>query len=161
MPRIIRTVSLILLIFTVGITAAANTTAAPSAAFKVLHSFSGTDGGSPDALIQGADGYFYGSAAIGVDVNTCDPDGCGTLFKSDSAGHFAALHIFHASDGYSPTGLVQGSDGNFYGTAERGASPPAAVPALFSGSTLRETSPCCMPLSGDLPAATVPDQPPT
>jgi len=77
-----------------------------SAQFKVLHSFSDTDGASPTGLIQTADGFFYGSAANGGDVNACSPDGCGTLFKSDSAGNVTVLHVFHASDGYSPTGLV-------------------------------------------------------
>ena len=94
-----------------------------SAQFKVLHSFSGTDGASPNALIQTADGFFYGSAANGGDVNACSPDGCGTLFKSDSAGNVTVLHVFHASDGYSPTGLVKGSDGNFYGTTASGGQP--------------------------------------
>jgi uncharacterized repeat protein (TIGR03803 family) len=72
---------------------------AASAQFKVLHNFSGADGASPNALIQSADGFFYGSAANGGDVNACSPDGCGTLFKSDSAGNVTVLHVFHASDG--------------------------------------------------------------
>jgi hypothetical protein len=46
-----------------------------SAQFNVLHSFNGVDGGSPNALIQTADGFFYGSAANGGDVNACNPDG--------------------------------------------------------------------------------------
>lgn len=91
--------------------------------YTLLHSFSGPDGGSPTGLIQTADGTFYGAAVLGGDVNTCDPDGCGTLFKTDSAGHFTVLHVFHASDGYHPTGLVQGLDGNFYGTSVSGGQP--------------------------------------
>jgi uncharacterized repeat protein (TIGR03803 family) len=91
--------------------------------YTLLHSFSGADGGSPTGLIQTADGTFYGAAVLGGDTTACDPDGCGNLFKIDSAGHFTVLHVFHATDGYHPTGLVKGSDGNFYGTTESGGQP--------------------------------------
>lgn len=96
---------------------------APSQTYTVLHSFTGPDGGSPTGLIQTSDGTFYGAAVLGGDFTSCDPDGCGTLFKTDSAGHFTILHEFHATDGYHPTGLVQGADGNFYGTTESGGQP--------------------------------------
>jgi len=89
-------------------------TAATVPGFKVLHSFMGVDGGAPNSLIQATDGFFYGSAANGGDVNSCPTDGCGLLFKSDSTGHLTILHVFHATDGYLPTGLVHGSDVNFY-----------------------------------------------
>ena len=99
------------------------TAAALSQTYTVLHSFSGPDGGSPTGLIQTSDGSFYGAAVIGGDTTACDPDGCGNLFKIDSAGRFTVLHVFHATDGYHPTGLVKGSDGNFYGTTESGGQP--------------------------------------
>ena len=89
-----------------------------TAQFTVLHTFSGPDGGSPSGLIQTADGSFYGAAVLGGDVTSCDPDGCGNIFRIDSAGNFTVLHVFHATDGYHPTGLVLGSDGNFYGATE-------------------------------------------
>lgn len=111
-----RTVFLFLLVL-VALTSGA------SAQFTVLHSFSGPDGGSPTGLIQTANGTFYGAAVLGGDVNSCPSDGCGTLFKMDSAGHFTVLHVFHASDGYLPTGLVKGLDGKFYGTAMSGGQP--------------------------------------
>jgi uncharacterized repeat protein (TIGR03803 family) len=123
MRSIIRTLSLFLLIFAaIAMLASGSTSVAPAPAFTVLHSFNGVDGGSPNALLQTADGFFYGSAANGGDVNTCNPDGCGTLFKSDSAGNVTVLHVFHATDGYGPTGLVKGSDGNFYGTTGAGGA---------------------------------------
>src|SRR3989442_1438679 len=112
MNPIIRTLNLFLIVlFAAAVTATTHAAATPP--FTVLHSFDGVDGGSPNALIQTADGFFYGSAGNGGDVNACNPDGCGTLFKSDSAGHVTVLHVFHATDGYGPTGLVKGSDGNF------------------------------------------------
>jgi uncharacterized repeat protein (TIGR03803 family) len=89
---------------------------------QVLHNFTGTDGSSPTGLIQASDGNFYGAGANGGDLNTCSPDGCGTLFKMDTAGNFKLLHVFIASDGLYPTGLVEGSNGRFYGTTEAGGA---------------------------------------
>ena len=102
-----------------------------NAGFQVLHSFSGLDGGSPNALIQASDGFFYGSAATGGDMNNCPPDGCGVLFRMDSTGHIAFRHFFHASDGYLPTGLVLGKDGNFYGTTIAGGQPSGGGGGTF------------------------------
>src|SRR5258708_32972883 len=130
MKPVIKTPSLFLpLLAAIAMIAAAPAIAAP--AFTVLHSFTGVDGGSPNALIQTADGFFYGSAGNGGDVNACNPDGCGTLFKSDSAGHVTVLHVFHATDGYGPTGLVKGSDGNFYGTTSSGGQPSGGGAGVF------------------------------
>jgi len=92
------------------------------AQFTVVHNFSGPDGASPTGLIQ--DGAFlYGAGANGGDVNACAPDGCGVIFRSDLAGKVKVLHTFHATDGYNPTGLVKGKDGNFYGTTLAGGQP--------------------------------------
>jgi uncharacterized repeat protein (TIGR03803 family) len=87
----------------------------PAGAMTILHSFAGgTDGrGSSAALIQGSDGNFYGTTGNG---GTSDN---GTVFMITPAGVETVLHSFAggAADGYSPLGaLIQGSDGNFYGT---------------------------------------------
>ncbi len=92
-------------------------------ALEVLHSFSGTDGGSPNSLLQSSSGLLYGSTAIGGDTSACPSDGCGVLFTLDTNGTFANLHTFHATDGYIPTGLIESSPGNFYGTTEAGGQP--------------------------------------
>jgi uncharacterized repeat protein (TIGR03803 family) len=113
-------VKLGLVLALVGVIAAAPLTSAQATGFKVLHSFSGTDGGSPNALIQTPDGLFYGTAATGGDINSCPSEGCGTVFKSNSTGKVTVLHTFHGSDGSLPTGLMKGSDGNFYGTTNTG-----------------------------------------
>jgi uncharacterized repeat protein (TIGR03803 family) len=106
-----------------AILSSASSAVSASTAVQVLHSFSGGDGGSPNSIVQAADGLLYGSAATGGDVITCAPDGCGTLFKLDGAGSLTVLHVFHSSDGYNPTGLVQAKDGSFYGTTWRGGQP--------------------------------------
>ena len=87
---------------------------------QILHHFSGTDGSSPTGLIQASDGCFYGPGANGGDLQTCSPDGCGTLFKINTAGKFKLLHVFNATDGLQPTGLVEGHNGKFYGTTQTG-----------------------------------------
>jgi len=86
--------------------------------FTDLHSFTADDGADPSGLVQGSDGNFYGvTAARGL-------AGWGTVFKITATGVFTKLYSFMGgSDGGSPRDrLVQGSDGNFYGTTyARGA----------------------------------------
>lgn len=105
--------------------------AGPPNRFRVMHSFSGQDGGSPNALIQASDGLFYGSAATGGDLSACSPDGCGVIFRMDPNGTVTVLHFFHATDGYLPTGLVEGKDGNFYGTATAGGQASGGGGGVF------------------------------
>jgi uncharacterized repeat protein (TIGR03803 family) len=64
-------------------------------------------------LVQGNDGNFYGTTFAGPCY-----DGLGTVFRISPNGDFVSLHSFTGpGDGYAPwAGLVQGSDGNFYGT---------------------------------------------
>jgi uncharacterized repeat protein (TIGR03803 family) len=83
-----------------------------------LHSFNSSDGSEPEAdLIQGTDGNFYGTT-----YNGGGPGGYGTAYKITSAGVFTTLHFFTDDiDGRQIVpGLVQGTDGNFYGTAGGG-----------------------------------------
>ena len=80
----------------------------------ILHSFNGDDGRSPlGALIQASDGNFYGTTRGG------GPDGLGVIYKISAGGTFSVIHQFHETDGfgYSPfSGMVQATDGKFYGT---------------------------------------------
>jgi uncharacterized repeat protein (TIGR03803 family) len=79
----------------------------------VLHSFDSTDGAVPlAALIQGTDGNFYGTTYQGGANNQ------GVAFKMAASGKYTLLHSFAAAtDGLEPeTAMVQGTDGNFYGT---------------------------------------------
>ncbi len=88
---------------------------------SVIYSFSNSvDGNSPDAgLFQGSDGNFYGTAEAG------GSHGVGTFFRITSAGVLTPLHEFGAttSDGQNPyAGIIQGYNGNYYGTTYLGGS---------------------------------------
>ena len=77
------------------------------------------DGSYPRAVIQAADGDFYGTTFMGGASDQM----CGTVFKITSGGDLTTLHKFNHSDGCQPLwGLIQGSDGSFYGTTSRGGS---------------------------------------
>jgi uncharacterized repeat protein (TIGR03803 family) len=88
--------------------------------FTRLHSFTGgDDGAAPQAgLLPGSDGYLYGTAREG------GTDGAGTVFKITTGGAFNRLYSFTGGkDGGQPTAdLVQGNDGNFYGTTLYGGT---------------------------------------
>jgi uncharacterized repeat protein (TIGR03803 family) len=95
----------------------------PSGMLTTLHSFDGTDGASPWAgLVQGTNGNFYGTTEAGGASNACS-GGCGTVFKITPNGTLTTLHSFDSTDGANPTaGLVQATNGNFYGTTEGGGA---------------------------------------
>ena len=97
----------------------------PNGTLATLHRFNGTDGAGPFAdLILGTDGNFYGTTEVGG-VSGCgfNQEGCGTVFKITPNGTLTTLHIFNGTDGSLPEGaLVQGADGNFYGTTFLGGT---------------------------------------
>jgi len=74
------------------------------------------DGQGPGGLVLASDGNFYGVTVSGGVISTNCPYGCGTVFRITSGGALTTLHSFDSTDGYGPSGLIQGVDGNFYGT---------------------------------------------
>jgi uncharacterized repeat protein (TIGR03803 family) len=92
----------------------------PSGTVTFLHEFDKTDGAGPLApVVQGTDGDFYGTTSGGGDAN-----GDGVIFKLTPSGQYTVLHIFNGTtDGKRPdAGLVEATDGNFYGTTTLGGS---------------------------------------
>src|ERR1017187_10266710 len=108
-------------ILTLLVLVAAAPTAGSAQDFVVLHVFRFADGANPTApLIQATDGYFFGTTRNGGEGT-----GVGTIFRIDSLGTLTTLYKFcsqtNCNDGFNPyAGLVQGNDGNFYGTTQDG-----------------------------------------
>jgi uncharacterized repeat protein (TIGR03803 family) len=90
-------------------------TSSPGVVLNVMADFTGSNdaGGIPvGGLVQGSDGNFYGTTTAGG-----SGDGNGTVFKMTPAGVLTTLVSFDGVNGDTPlAGLVQGSDGSFYGT---------------------------------------------
>ena len=91
------------------------------------------------ALIQGTDGNFYGTTSQGGTIYNCDGyGGCGTIFSITPSGTLTMLYIFcsqnSCKDGAVPqAGLVQNTNGMFYGTAGSGANGDGTVFSLSVG----------------------------
>jgi uncharacterized repeat protein (TIGR03803 family) len=100
--------------------------------FNLLHAFSVSDGAYPgSSLLQASDGYFYGTTQGGGDL-TCTGrygPGCGTVFRMDSEGNVVVLYSFTGgTDGSWPeSNLMQGLDGNLYGTTAYGGTSDLGV----------------------------------
>lgn len=91
----------------------------PTGTLTTLHSFDIADGLNPTAgLIQTANGIFYGTTQYG------GANGGGTVFKITPSGTLTTIYSFctdNCADGYRPyAGLIQATDGNFYGTTMYG-----------------------------------------
>ncbi|HSC90508.1 MAG TPA: choice-of-anchor tandem repeat GloVer-containing protein [Gaiellaceae bacterium] len=87
--------------------------------FRHLHDFVVSDGRTPTGpLFQGSDRSFYGTTSQG------GPWNAGVVYKVDVLGNFVLLHglsPLFPGDGSEPKGgVVQASDGFFYGTTELG-----------------------------------------
>ncbi len=101
----------------------------PTGKLTTLHQFnpSNGDGAYPiGALVQGSDGNFYGTTYQGSLEANCGSDNvCGTVFQITPTGTYKQLYIFPfdpLGTANITSGLVQGSNGSFYGTAESGGA---------------------------------------
>ena len=130
----------------------------PSGTYTTLYAFVGSpnDGADPVAgLVLGSDSNFYGTTEFGGASTNCG-NGCGTIFRISPDGSYTNLYSFNYSDGgYPQAGLVQGIDGNFYGTTFEGGtdgggtvfqiSPSGSVTTLYSFATYADGS---QPIAG-------------
>jgi uncharacterized repeat protein (TIGR03803 family) len=106
------------------------TTTAEATKERLVYSFTGTSGWSPEAsLIIGADGNLYGTTEEGG-TESC---GCGVVFKVTPDGQETVLHSFNGDDGAYPIAeLIADAAGNLYGTAYQGGTN-------FAGSVFKVT----------------------
>jgi len=107
----------------------------------VLHYFSGapTDGGNSiyADLLQASDGNFYGITTQNGSY------GNGAIVRITPAGLETVVYSFgNGADGQNPLGsLIQGSDGNFYGTTNVGGAQHAGTVFKVTPTGV-ETEPC-------------------
>jgi uncharacterized repeat protein (TIGR03803 family) len=88
--------------------------------FRHVHDFVISDGENPTgSLFEADDRFFYGTTNQGGLWNT------GVVYKVDAAGSFVLLHSlspFWPGEGSEPKGgVIQASNGFFYGTTEQGS----------------------------------------
>lgn len=100
--------------------------------FSVVHTFDKTHGcGAAAALVLGTDGNFYGTTATG------GTGGAGVVFQlqvpMSKAPVFTVLTNFSSSNGKPLGALVEGTDGNFYGTT---STPDGSVFKITPTGTL-------------------------
>ena len=108
----------------------------PSGIFTPLYRFHDGKGTHATSLIQTADGNFYGTAAGDSSGGFFNhPPGMhnsGIFFRLTPAGVLTTLCSFNGqADGSLPNSLIQGADGNFYGSTLYG---PESPPNVFSGN---------------------------
>jgi uncharacterized repeat protein (TIGR03803 family) len=105
----------------------------PTGTLTTLHRFNGTDGARPYAgLVQATNGDFYGTTVSG------GATGNGTVFKITPTGELTTLYSFcsqtNCTDGAAPdAGLVQDTNGDFYGTTAHGSNNHGTVFRLSVG----------------------------
>jgi uncharacterized repeat protein (TIGR03803 family) len=122
-------------ILMIAVAVACTATFSSAQTFTTIKSFNGANGTAPAAaLVQGTDGNFYGTTYAGGVHND------GTVFRISATGKLI-LYSFCSqpacSDGeYPEAGLVQGTDGNFYGATAGGADGPSTIFKISSGGKL-------------------------
>ncbi len=107
----------------------------PDGRITTLYSFctdqNCSDGALPDGnLLLNSDGDFYGTTSAGGTGDCTSGNyspGCGTIFKLSHEGRFTTLYRFCTQTGcpdgeYPSAGLIQATDGNFYGTTAGGGA---------------------------------------
>jgi uncharacterized repeat protein (TIGR03803 family) len=104
----------------------------PAGSITTLHQFNYSDGKSPlmSPLVQAADGSFLGTTSSGGAYDS------GTVFKINPSGEFICLHSFDRAEGGGQplSGLIQASDGMFYGTASIGGIRNGGIAYSISSS---------------------------
>jgi uncharacterized repeat protein (TIGR03803 family) len=128
----------------------------PAGALTVLYNFDSTHGATIYApLLQGSDGIFYGTARAGGTKNNG-----GVIFKLTAAKQLTVLYNFDATgattDGVRPyAGLIQATDGNFYGVASAGGANGAGTLYRLTKTGVYSTLYNFASATGSLPFATL------
>jgi uncharacterized repeat protein (TIGR03803 family) len=118
----------------------------PGGTLTTLYSFCSqtgcADGENPYAgLVQGSDGYLYGTTLDGGPNAGFTGKGAGTVFKITPRGTLTTLYNFCSqagcTDGELPSaGLIQATDANLYGTTELGGNGAGTIFKITPTGTL-------------------------
>ena len=127
-----------------------------SGTLTTLHAFTDKEDSPVGGLVQATDGNFYGTGnGIANSNEACEAGGqsgrCGSILRISPTGSVGMLYKFcseinsagYCADGFGPNpGLIQGIDGNFYGTTQWGGAnnqgtvftitPHGALTTLYS-----------------------------
>ena len=119
--------------------------------FTSLFSFDEINGAKPcSALLQAADGNFYGTTEEG------GTNGYGTIFSVATNGVLTALFSFADGNGaYPQAGLTPGPGGNFYGATTAGGTQNHGTLFICSPKGLLATLYSFGGLDGSAPSATL------
>ena len=121
----------------------------PSGTLTTLVNFDGTNGGKPtSSLTPSLDGNFIGTTQFG----TTYANGSGTIFEITPGGLLTTLTSFPESAGTNPqAGLVQGGDGNFYGTTNYGPGTDGTIFKITPSGSLTTLAAFAFPSEGAYP----------
>jgi uncharacterized repeat protein (TIGR03803 family) len=99
--------------------------------YTVVKYLDGTTGGNPNDLVKGIDGKLYGLTTSG------GTNSLGVLFSFDpSTNAYTVLKNFDQTTGTQPqSGLIQASDGKFYGMQYQGGTNQDGVIFSYDAST--------------------------
>jgi uncharacterized repeat protein (TIGR03803 family) len=113
----------------------------PSGQLSVIYSFAERPdgslpfGASPERVIQGTDGFLYGTTLLDGAF------GFGTVFKLTPSGVITDLHDFcstqFCADGAYPSVLTQALDGNFYGSTGPSGAPADILYRISPAGTFK------------------------
>jgi uncharacterized repeat protein (TIGR03803 family) len=129
--------------------------------FTTIYNFNDIHGSGPEALVQATNGSLYGTTRTGG-AYCKGPNagfGCGTVFRITLAGGLTTLYSFcpqgpgGCTDGADPyAGLIQGANGDLYGTTNGRAEYGEGVGTVFNitpGGALTTLHSFCSDLVGE------------
>jgi uncharacterized repeat protein (TIGR03803 family) len=129
----------------------------PSGVETRVHSFSGTQNidNVANGVMQASDGNLYGTMYEG------GLNGGGTVFRLTAQGRLTTLYAFcsqsNCSDGVHPhSQLIQGTDGNLYGTTAGGEGPYGSVFQITPTGNLTTLYSFCA-VNNDCPSGATPE----
>ncbi len=98
---------------------------------SVLHKFNSEEGYSPENLLKARDGNLYGTIADPIVLPPpTNPPPSGAIFGMSPTGTIVRLAQFYATNG-TPNRLIEGSDGNLYGTTVASSEYPTNSSVVF------------------------------